>query len=259
MTLQQPAKLLPFILLLLAVNAAASQAAWRNYAANDARLAPAMSFPHETCFRSAAIAYDVPLTLLLAVARGESDFKVRARSHANAHGLMQILWPTTARHLGINRLSQLYEPCTNVDAGARYLREMLDRYDGDIHLALAAYNYGPHRIHAGRRIPDGAAWYSAYIHRHLDYVLGRGPSALPAAVGSDYSVEAKMALITFGAPYRAQAFVDRLQAAEPSLRLEWFREEAGRFRVMLLYNGKADLRRAQGRLRNAGFRIRRRG
>ena len=68
-----------------------------------------------------------------------------------------------------------------------------------------------------------------------------------------------MALITFGAPYRAQAFVDRVQATEPTLRLEWFREEAGRFRVMLLYNGSADLRRSQEKLRNAGFRMKRRG
>lgn len=251
----------PWLLVLCcyAASAGAKQSAWTHYANNETGLTPAMSFPHETCFRSAALAYDVPFTLLLAVARGESDFNVRARSHANAHGLMQILWPTTARHLGIHRLTQLYEPCTNIDAGARYLREMLDRYDGNIHLALAAYNYGPHRIHADRRIPDGAAWYSAYIHRHLDYVLGRGPSALPAAAGTNYSVEAKLALITFGAPYRAQAFIDQLRAVEPSLRLEWFREEAGRFRVMLMYHGAEDLRRSQARLRNAGFRLRGRG
>jgi len=247
------------VLLLLAGATQASDTAWKHYSIAEASLAPALSFPHQPCFKSAAIAYDVPLTLLLAVARGESDFDVKARSHANAHGLMQILWPTTANHLGIYRLSQLYEPCTNIDAGARYLREMLNRYDGNVHLALAAYNYGPHRISQNRRIPDGAAWYSAYIHRHLDYVLGRGPSALPSDAPRDYRVEAKMALITFSAPYRAQAFVDQIQAAEPTLRLEWFREEAGRFRVMLLYNGRDELRRSQAMLRNAGFRSKRKG
>ncbi len=246
-------------LTLLAGSAPASQQAWQHYTDTETGLSPALSFPHETCFRSASIAYDVPLTLLLAVARGESDFNVRARSHANAHGLMQILWPTTANHLGIYRLSELYEPCVNVDAGARYLREMIDRYDGDVHLALAAYNYGPRRISAGRKIPDGAAWYSSYIHRHLDYVLGRGPSARPQGSPRNYDVETKMALITFGAPYRAQAFIDQLRAVEPGLRLEWFREEAGRFRVMLLYNGGADLERSQEKLRRAGFRLKRRG
>ena len=119
--------------------------------------------------------YDLPETLLLAVARGESDFEPTARSKANAHGVMQILWPTTARHLGIYRLSELYDPCTNIDAGARYLKELVARFDGNLHLALAAYNYGPERISADvANIPKGATWYSGYIYRHLDYVLGDG-------------------------------------------------------------------------------------
>ena len=88
---------------------------------------------------------------------------------------MQILWPDTARHLGIYRLSQLYDPCTNIDAGARYLKELLGNYDDNLHLALAAYNYGPSRIAKdGFNIPSGAEWYSGYIYRHLNYVLGDG-------------------------------------------------------------------------------------
>lgn len=241
--------------LLTAAPLLATNTAWRDYMSNDTTQPPALEFPYQSCFERAATRYRLPLTLLLAVARGESDFNPRARSHANAHGLMQILWPSTARYLGFNRLSELYEPCRNVEAGARYLREMIDRYDGNVHLALAAYNYGPTRIHANRTIPGGAAWYSAYIHRHLDYVLGRGPSALPDDAPRDYKVEAKMALITFSAPYRAQAFVEQLQSLQPKLRLEWFREEAGRFRVMMLYNGRDDLRRSQSMLRAAGFRL----
>ena len=112
---------------------------WQRYLENSTDAQPGYRFPHATCFRAAALAYDLPQTLLLAVARGESDFDESARSRANAHGVMQILWPVTANHLGIYRLSELYDPCTNIDAGARYLQEMLARYDGDIHLALAAY------------------------------------------------------------------------------------------------------------------------
>lgn len=242
--------------LLIGAPALATQAAWQQYQHDAAELEPALDFPYQSCFERAAVRSQLPLALLLAVARGESDFDPRAVSHANAHGLMQILWPGTARELGFDRVSELYEPCRNVEAGARYLRGLVDRYEGNLHLALAAYNYGPSRIRAGAAIPKGAAWYSAYIHRHLDYVLGRGPSALPADAPANYDVEAKMALITFSAPYRAQSFVARLQSLQPKLRLEWFREEAGRFRVMLLYHGAADLRRSQALLREAGFRLR---
>ena len=147
--------------------------AWKSYLANDTTIEPRYRFPHATCFRAAASAHNLPETLLLAVARGESDFEPTARSKANAHGVMQILWPTTAHHLGIYRLSELYDPCTNIDAGARYLVEMLERFDGNLHLALAAYNYGPERIAADPDdIPDGAEWYSGYIYRHLNYVIG---------------------------------------------------------------------------------------
>jgi len=134
---------------------------WRTYAAGAAETRPALEFPYAHCFQQAATAHDLPETLLLAVARGESDFQPKARSHANAYGLMQILWPGTAKHLGLERLSELLEPCTNVDAGARYLRELLENYDGNLHRALAAYNYGPSRIpKTGQDLPDGAVWYS---------------------------------------------------------------------------------------------------
>ncbi len=89
--------------------------AWKSYLSSDAGLEPAYRFPHANCFRTAADSYGLPETLLLAVARGESDFDTSARSHANAHGVMQILWPTTANHLGIYRLTDLYDPCTNIE------------------------------------------------------------------------------------------------------------------------------------------------
>ena len=157
--------------------------AWKNYARTETDIRPSYQFPHASCFRAAAVAYQVPESLLLAVARGESDFEETARSKANAHGVMQIQWPGTAQHLGVYRLSDLYEPCTNIDAGARYLKELMTRYSGDIHLTLAAYNYGPGRISTdGGDIPDGAKWYSGYIYRHLAYVLGdRGNRTRPAA------------------------------------------------------------------------------
>jgi len=107
-------------------------------------------YPYQGCFELAARAYDVPVELLLAVAATESNWNPDARSHANAHGIMQIQWPGTARRLGFERVAELYNPCLNIDAGARYLRELLDSHNGSVGRALAAYNYGPARISVGR-------------------------------------------------------------------------------------------------------------
>ena len=109
-----------------AMDNAALDAAWREYKSRRTHLEPAYRFPHSRCFGMASIQHGLPLTLLLAVARGESDFVETARSRANAHGVMQILWPDTARHLGIYRLSKLYDPCTNIDASCDYFIKELN-------------------------------------------------------------------------------------------------------------------------------------
>jgi hypothetical protein len=231
------------------------EAAWQDYAINRATIEPAFTFPHATCFSVAALQHDLPESLLLAVARGESDFEATARSRANAHGVMQILWPGTARHLGIDRLSELYDPCTNIDAGARYLKELLGRYDGNLHLALAAYNYGPGRIaQDGQTVPPGAAWYSGYILRHLNYVLGNGGTR-PSARDTLYSHIGQSTLLTFGEPYRAEAFIERLEQQAPDLSLDWFRRGIGEFEVVLTYADREDFDRSARRLARAGFPI----
>ena len=230
-------------------------AAWRDYSNNRSHLEPAYNFPHATCFGTAAIQYDLPETLLLAVARGESDFEATARSKANAHGVMQILWPDTAKHLGIHRLSELYDPCTNIDAGARYLKELLARYSGDLHLALAAYNYGPRRIPVkGGTIPNGANWYSGYIFRHLGYVIGDGTSH--KRINDElYSELGQSTLVTFGEPYRAAAFVESLELKAPDLNLDWFRRGTGKFEVVLTYADREEFDASAAQLQRAGFRL----
>jgi len=244
---------------LVAVNARAMEGnlegAWKNYAVNRSKLEPAYRFPYANCFAQAALQYDLPETLLMAVARGESDFEATARSRANAHGVMQILWPDTARHLGIHRLSQLYDPCTNIDAGARYLRELLQRYNGNLHLALAAYNYGPNRIPVdGGPIPSGANWYSGYIFRHLNYVLGEGRAQRPVG-DALYSDLGQSTLVTFAEPYRAAAFVERLEQQAPDLNLDWFRRATGKFEVVMSYADRQEFDASATLLRRAGFRV----
>ena len=247
----------PLLLLCALLLGAASSAcgrsaqAWQAFLTRADGLQPGQTFPYMDCFRQAAAAERLPLVLLLALARGESDFQPRARSKADAIGIMQIQWPQTARDLGFGRLIELYDPCRNIQAGAGYLRRLLDRYQGDLHLALAAYNYGPGRIPVGaERIPSGAQWYSAYIHRHLEYVL-TGPSTGTAL--ADYDGERKLELIVFDRPYRAEAFTAALHKRVPGLRLEWYRTPGQGFRVVLLYRSSEELAKVRRRLRRAGY------
>jgi soluble lytic murein transglycosylase-like protein len=88
-------------------------------------------------FERAAGDSGLPLALLVSVATVESSLRTRARSHAGALGLFQVM-PATARELALDP----DHPPSNVLAGARYLRLMLDRF-GSTDLALAAYNAGP--------------------------------------------------------------------------------------------------------------------
>ena len=78
--------------------------------------------------------------LLAAVVAAESGFRERVTSDKGARGLMQLM-PATALRFGVAP-RELFEPARNLEAGARYLRWLLDRYDGRLHLALAAYNAG---------------------------------------------------------------------------------------------------------------------
>lgn len=251
--------LLPFLLLTASINNAATRtdtnpdSAWQNYLQNDTNLAPSYTFPYAHCFARAANAYGLPQTLLLAVARGESDFEATAKSHADAYGVMQILWPATANHLGIHRLSELYDPCTNIDAGTRYLKELLTRYDGNIHLSLAAYNYGPQRISTdGKNIPAGASWYSSYILRHLNYVLGDRKGIEPPATAL-YSDLGRSDVISFAEPYRAAAFIARMEQQAPELNLDWFRKDVGEFIVVLSYQDRDEFSHGAVLLKQAGF------
>lgn len=217
--------------------------------AEEAR--PAMRFPYQECFERAADRHDLPLTLLLAVARGESDFKADAKSSANAYGVMQIQWPGTANDLGIDSLEELLKPCVNIDAGARYLKWLMRRYSDNVHLALAAYNYGLGRIQVDVPIPDGAQWYSGYIYDKLEYVLGRASS--PAI--DDYTKENKALILAFRRSYRARAFADRIVARNDSIRIEVFRRFRDRFEVLMLFVDDQEQRAGIDILREMGLEL----
>ncbi len=94
--------------------------------------------PYASLFTAAAAKYDVPATLLSAVAKEESGYNAQAVSPAGAEGLMQLM-PGTARGLGV---TDPFNPAQAVDGAARMLRDLTNRF-GSTSLALAAYNAGP--------------------------------------------------------------------------------------------------------------------
>ena len=106
--------------------------------------------PFRSAFATASTTTGVPLSVLVATAYEESRMDPEARSGAGARGLLQVM-PGTARELGLESGS----PAGNVLAGARYLRQMIDRF-GSLDLALAAYNAGPSAVEQAGGAPTAA-------------------------------------------------------------------------------------------------------
>ncbi len=111
----------------------------------------AAGIPQQYAAKIAELAqrFDLSPSLLEALVWQESRWRPDAVSHAGARGLAQLM-PGTARYLGVNP----DDPMQNLEGGARYLREQLDRFDGDLEKALAAYNAGPGRVIRAGGIPN---------------------------------------------------------------------------------------------------------
>jgi soluble lytic murein transglycosylase-like protein len=117
--------------------------------ADPARHAAGIPLRYQPKIIELAQRFDLSPSLLEALVWQESRWRENARSPVGAQGLAQLM-PGTARYLGVDAS----DPFANLEGGARYLREQLDRFDGDLEKALAAYNAGPGRVERAGGIPN---------------------------------------------------------------------------------------------------------
>jgi soluble lytic murein transglycosylase-like protein len=133
--------------------------------------------PYKAEIDAAAAKYGVDPALLRGLIRQESNFDPNAGSPAGAQGLCQLM-PGTAAALGC---TNVHDPAQNIDAGARYLRQQLDAFGGDVSKALAAYNAGPGAVKRYGGVPPYAETQN-YVRQVQAYADGyRGQSPQPAA------------------------------------------------------------------------------
>ena len=104
---------------------------------------------YDQIITEAAERHGVSFSLLKAMIKIESDFNPRAISRAGAMGLMQIM-PENIKRL---KIKDPFDPRENIMGGTRYLKQMIDRFNGKLPLALAAYNAGPNTVERYQRIP----------------------------------------------------------------------------------------------------------
>ena len=122
---------------------------FRTFHGQELRNAPLAALPFGPAIRRTAERHSVDALLLASVIEVESGFDPDAVSRRGATGLMQVM-PSTA---GTEDNAELCDPELNLDAGTRYLRHLLRLYEGDLELALAAYNAGPANVRRYGGVP----------------------------------------------------------------------------------------------------------
>jgi soluble lytic murein transglycosylase-like protein len=141
--------------------------------------------PYKAEIDAAAAKYGLDPALLRGLIKAESNFDPNAGSPAGAQGLCQLM-PGTAASLGC---TNVHDPAQNIDAGARYLKQQLDAFGGDVTKALAAYNAGPGAVKRYGGVPPYAET-QAYVRRVQQYAdeyrrqSGSQPAAAIGAPGA---------------------------------------------------------------------------
>lgn len=123
------------------------------------------AFSMDDIFLKAAETYQVPVNLIKAVAKTESNFDPNAVSCCGAQGVMQLM-PSTAAGLGV---TDPFNAEQNIMGGTKYLSQMMDLYDGDVKLTLAAYNAGAGNVAKYGGVPPFKET-QAYVERVMEYM-----------------------------------------------------------------------------------------
>jgi len=130
---------------------------------------------YDQVIRSASDRYNVDPELVRAVIKVESDFNSAARSNKGAMGLMQLM-PDTAR---LHNVLNVFDPSDNIEGGVRHLKLLLNKYQGDLQLSLAAYNAGMKAVEKHGGIPPFTET-KEYVRRVLSYYQTYRGNALQA-------------------------------------------------------------------------------
>lgn len=141
---------------------------FRSLNPRDERLELLSSLPYAGLIERAASRYSLDELLLAAVIEVESAFDAEAVSPVGALGLMQVM-PSTAQ---LYSTQDPLEPAVNVDLGARYLSTMIEAFDGDLELALAAYNAGPGNVRRFNGVPpfsETRKYVGRVLSRYVDH------------------------------------------------------------------------------------------
>ena len=105
--------------------------------------------PYSELIRASALRHGMDEKLITRVIAAESNFNPKAVSRKQALGLMQLLPQTAAQY----SVANVFDPAQNIEGGTRYLKDLLDKYRGNLQLALAAYNAGPDMVERYRGVP----------------------------------------------------------------------------------------------------------